>query len=129
VVALVAASLYSRADANWWLFAGLFLVPDLGLLGYLANARVGALTYNAVHTLLPLALWVLAADGSLPRASPSSGWRIGLDRVMGSASRPVARSRRHAGPMGRASPRHAGLTIPAPQARHCRQLLRGVCER
>lgn len=32
-----------------WLFWAMFLVPDLGMLGYLANAPVGAITYNLLH--------------------------------------------------------------------------------
>src|ERR1700733_14904963 len=33
----------------WWLFAALFLTPDLSMLGYLVNTKVGAITYNFVH--------------------------------------------------------------------------------
>jgi hypothetical protein len=33
----------------WWWFAVLFLTPDLGILGYLANPKVGAWTYNLLH--------------------------------------------------------------------------------
>ena len=84
-VLLVALGLYARADASWWLFALLFLAPDLGLLGYLAGPRVGALAYNAVHTyLLPLALWALAPEGSRA-AAVALVWfaHIGLDRAIG----------------------------------------------
>jgi hypothetical protein len=48
---------YQHLRYSWLLFAILFLTPDLFMLGYLLNARVGAATYNLVHTLtLPLAL-------------------------------------------------------------------------
>jgi Domain of unknown function (DUF4260) len=48
---------YQHLHASWLLFAILFLTPDLFMLGYLANARVGAAIYNLAHTLtLPLAL-------------------------------------------------------------------------
>ncbi len=33
----------------WWLFALLFFVPDLSMLGYAINTRIGAITYNIVH--------------------------------------------------------------------------------
>ena len=84
-VLLVALGLYARADASWWQFALLFLVPDLGLLGYLAGARVGAFTYNAVHTyVLPLALWALAPEGSRAAAIALIWFaHIGLDRAIG----------------------------------------------
>lgn len=32
----------------WWLLV-LFLVPDLGMLGYMFGTEVGAIVYNAVH--------------------------------------------------------------------------------
>ncbi len=35
---------------SWLLFAFCFLIPDLGLLGYFVNSRVGGLTYNLMHT-------------------------------------------------------------------------------
>jgi hypothetical protein len=48
---------YQHLHYSWLLFAILFLTPDLFMLGYLVNARIGAATYNLAHTLtLPLAL-------------------------------------------------------------------------
>lgn len=32
-----------------WLYWALFLVPDLSMLGYVVNTRVGAIAYNLVH--------------------------------------------------------------------------------
>ncbi|MEE2773199.1 MAG: DUF4260 domain-containing protein [Bacteroidota bacterium] len=40
---------FSRLDYSWWWFAGLFFLPDIGMLGYLWNSKVGAWTYNAFH--------------------------------------------------------------------------------
>ncbi len=57
--ALLILSLFAfqHLHASWLLFAILFLTPDLFMLGYLINTRVGAATYNLDHTLtLPLAL-------------------------------------------------------------------------
>jgi hypothetical protein len=52
---------YQHLQASWLLFAILFLTPDLFMLGYLVNTRVGAATYNLVHTLtLPLALLLVS---------------------------------------------------------------------
>jgi hypothetical protein len=86
-VAAVAAALYARTGASWWLFAGLWLAPDLSMLGYLGGACWGARFYNAVHsyvapgTLALLAL-LLHATGLLPIALI---WvnHIGVDRLMG----------------------------------------------
>ena len=41
--------LFSRLDYGWIWYAILFLAPDLSMLGYLANPRLGAWTYNLVH--------------------------------------------------------------------------------
>jgi hypothetical protein len=46
---LLAIYLFSRLDYAWWWFAVLFLAPDLGMIGYAAGPRVGALTYNLLH--------------------------------------------------------------------------------
>ena len=34
---------------SYWWFVVLFFAPDLGMLGYLINNRVGAFTYNVLH--------------------------------------------------------------------------------
>ena len=46
---VLALLLFYRLDASWWLFALLFFAPDLSMIGYLANPRLGAWTYNLVH--------------------------------------------------------------------------------
>ena len=86
---LLAASvvLYRHSQANWALFALLFLGPDLFMLGYLVNTRVGALLYNLVHTLFTpgLVMAVMYFAGQ-PRWLPYLFiWtaHIGLDRVLG----------------------------------------------
>ena len=33
----------------WWMYVLLFLGPDIGMLGYLINTRVGAFCYNLTH--------------------------------------------------------------------------------
>ncbi len=33
----------------WWVYLLLLLGPDIGMLGYLINTRVGAVTYNVLH--------------------------------------------------------------------------------
>jgi hypothetical protein len=34
---------------SWWLYIILFLSPDLGMIGYLFNTKIGAVTYNLFH--------------------------------------------------------------------------------
>jgi hypothetical protein len=76
---------YAHLGAGWGLFAVLLLVPDLSLLGYLAGARVGAITYNAAHSSLGPAL--LATTGLMvPAVLPFAAiWcaHVGLDRMLG----------------------------------------------
>ena len=86
-VAVVAATLYARTGASWWLFAALWLVPDLSMLGYRVSSCWGARCYNAVHTyVVPLFLGVAAlllhADRLLPFALI---WvnHIAVDRLLG----------------------------------------------
>lgn len=54
--------LFSGLDYSWWLFVLLFLTPDLSMLGYLANPRLGAWTYNLIHHKgLAITLYVLGS--------------------------------------------------------------------
>lgn len=41
--------LFSLLDYSWWLFPLLLLMPDIGMLGYVVNPKVGAYVYNVVH--------------------------------------------------------------------------------
>jgi Domain of unknown function (DUF4260) len=57
--ALLAASVaaYVQVGAGWGLFALLFLVPDVFMLGYLRGPRFGAAIYNVGHsTILPFGM-------------------------------------------------------------------------
>jgi hypothetical protein len=45
----LALFLLSGLDYPWWLYAVLFLAPDLSMLGYLGGPRLGAAVYNFVH--------------------------------------------------------------------------------
>jgi Domain of unknown function (DUF4260) len=86
-VAAAALVLYFNADYAWWLLLVLALAPDLSMIGYLAGPRVGAVSYNALHTyVLPI---VLTTVGVLADADWSVQvgliWltHIGVDRALG----------------------------------------------
>jgi hypothetical protein len=87
--ALLTASLFAChwSHGSWLHFTLLFLVPDLAMLGYLAGVRVGAITYNAVHTYVgPMALAAYSFESNrLAIFSLSLIWitHIGLDRMLG----------------------------------------------
>ncbi|MFO8098371.1 MAG: DUF4260 domain-containing protein [Salinibacter sp.] len=60
--------------ASWGLFAALLLAPDISMVGYAWDPRVGAAAYNAVHTSLFPA--VLAAVGL------GGGWTLGVSLAL-----------------------------------------------
>lgn len=41
--------LFSLLGLQWWWFPLLILVPDIGMIGYLAGPKAGAITYNITH--------------------------------------------------------------------------------
>jgi len=87
--ALFAACLfaYAKLGHSWWLFAALILAPDLGMIGYLRNAKLGARLYNAFHiTALPIGIGVWGYLWPEPLAvSIALIWlaHIGMDRMLG----------------------------------------------
>ncbi len=42
--------LYAVSGGSWWIYAILFLAPDLSFAGYLAGPKAGAIVYNAAHS-------------------------------------------------------------------------------
>jgi hypothetical protein len=52
--------MYNRLDYSWAWFAIFFLAPDISMIGYLKNPRIGAYTYNTVHSyILPVTLLII----------------------------------------------------------------------
>lgn len=41
--------LFTKLPFVWWVYPALFLLPDLSMIGYTINAKVGAFIYNLVH--------------------------------------------------------------------------------
>lgn len=41
--------LFDQLSYPWWMYAAFFLAPDLSMIGYLINTRVGAILYNLFH--------------------------------------------------------------------------------
>jgi Domain of unknown function (DUF4260) len=79
--------LYAVWGGSWWIYAILFLAPDLSFAGYLAGPRIGAIVYNTAHSYLaPMAL--MTAGFALPSPltlSIAMIWlaHIGFDRALG----------------------------------------------
>ena len=79
--------LYAIWDGSWWVFALLFLAPDLSFLAYLAGPRAGAMVYNAAHSYMaPVVLMVAGFAMAAPLVlSIAMIWlaHIGFDRALG----------------------------------------------
>jgi hypothetical protein len=86
---LLAGSLwaYQVHHAGSALFAVLFLAPDLSMLGYLVNPKIGAATYDAAHTTVvygPLAAYGYLSGSSVALAVGLIGLaHVGFDRLLG----------------------------------------------
>lgn len=78
---------YGVLGGSWWVFAALFLAPDLFMLGYLVDMRLGAALYNLGHsTIVPAAIAGLGyAIGGHFAIAVGLIWlaHIGMDRAVG----------------------------------------------
>jgi hypothetical protein len=78
---------YFQGDYPAWLFVALILAPDLSFAAYAAGPRIGALGYNALHTLVgPLLVGVIGVVGDWKLGVEIALiWlaHIGVDRLMG----------------------------------------------
>jgi len=46
---LLCIFLFSTLNFAWWWFPALLLLPDIGMIGYIINPKIGAFTYNLLH--------------------------------------------------------------------------------
>jgi hypothetical protein len=78
---------YGLWGGPWWLYAVLFLAPDLSFLAYLAGPKIGAWVYNAAHTtIVPMAMLTVGFGFAPPLVlSLALIWlsHIGIDRALG----------------------------------------------
>ena len=88
-LALLAASLvlYNNLEFGWGAFALFLLAPDLAIIPYAINKRVGQIVYNIVHTIIiPLTLALYSVmNGSDIGIQASLIWfaHIGMDHLFG----------------------------------------------
>ena len=107
VILSLAVFLYVRGEGGWLLFLLLILAPDVGMVGYAAGPRVGAYSYNALHTTVgPAALAVIGILAeSTDTVSVALVWfaHIGMDRLLGYGLKHTSGFRdTHLGRVGRA---------------------------
>ncbi len=104
--AALSAVFYAKTGASWWLFAALWITPDLSMLGYLAGPGWGARIYNAIHSYTtPATLAVTAMLLRSPALVPIALiWfnHIGVDRLLGYGLKyPAGFTWTHLGRMGK----------------------------
>ena len=79
--------LYAVWGGYWWVYAILFLVPDVSFAAYLAGPRTGAIIYNTAHSYMaPMTLMVTGFALEAPLVlSIAMIWlaHIGIDRALG----------------------------------------------
>jgi hypothetical protein len=84
---ILAVYLNTFLPFEWWVYWAFFLAPDLGMIGYLANAKVGAFTYNLVHHKgVAIAFYILGIGLSSPELQFTGLLLFGhsaFDRMLG----------------------------------------------
>ncbi|MCT8339077.1 DUF4260 domain-containing protein [Flavobacteriaceae bacterium TK19130] len=80
-------ALFLQLEYAWWWFPVLLLAPDIGMIGYLMNSKIGAFSYNLTHhkavaiTFILVGLFVLTdiytAIGAIMLAHSA------MDRIFG----------------------------------------------
>lgn len=87
LVLAAATYAYSQQGFGWLMFALLFLVPDIFMVGFLSGNKLGAIIYNIGHTyLVPAAVLVAGWSLALPiLVAIATIWigHIGFDRILG----------------------------------------------
>ncbi len=69
-----AIALYAYARGSTVMFLVLLLAPDLSMIGYMVNSRVGSRVYNLAHFMaLPMLLAVVSLLG---------GWLLGIQLAL-----------------------------------------------
>jgi hypothetical protein len=87
LIAVASVVAFTQLDFAWWWLLVLFLAFDLTMVGYLANARLGAWTYNIGHSYIVPAILLAAAWPADARWAAFVGlawaFHIAVDRLLG----------------------------------------------
>lgn len=90
----------------WWAWILIFLAPDVSMIGYLVNNRVGAWVYNVFHhQLVAVAVWCIGVAAGWPTVAFVGLVLLGhsgLDRFLGyGLKREEGFKFTHLGPVGK----------------------------
>ncbi len=88
-LAMFAISIYcfNQLPYAWWWFPSLFFTPDLSMLGYIVNPKVGAMGYNMFHhkglAIAIAAIGIVLASSALIFAGILLFAHASFDRILG----------------------------------------------
>jgi uncharacterized membrane protein len=78
---------YAHLGGAWWWFVGLFLLPDIGMVGYVFGNRIGANSYNFFHThslpIVAFVVGVILSSSLLMQLGLVWFFHIAIDRAIG----------------------------------------------
>jgi hypothetical protein len=87
VLLVVSIGLFFTTDQPWWLIPLIIFVPDIFMVGYLGNTRIGGFLYNAGHSYFLPAILTITSLWQHSELGLALGllWfaHIGMDRVAG----------------------------------------------
>jgi hypothetical protein len=83
----VATWAFTQTGQPWWLYAVLFLAPDISFAAYTAGPKTGSIVYNALHSTIGPAVLGLAGLvlGQSLLIGIAAIWaaHVGFDRMLG----------------------------------------------
>ena len=78
---------FTETGFAWWWFLIWLLAPDLSMIGYLINTRVGAYVYNFFHLKALAVLLIVAGYIGIAPVIAAAGWLLlghsCMDRAFG----------------------------------------------
>lgn len=84
---LLSILLFSQLDYAWWIFPACILLPDLSMVGYLLNSKIGAWLYNFFHhKFVAIAIFILGLELSSSLITLAGAILFGhsaMDRIFG----------------------------------------------
>ncbi|MDW7615947.1 DUF4260 domain-containing protein [Peribacillus simplex] len=87
MVLLAMIYIYSLYEFSWWIFLLFILSPDVSMLAYLIDDRVGAKVYNLFHTytlsIFMILLAIFLKSDALMMIGSIWTAHIGIDRLFG----------------------------------------------
>ncbi|SNT54281.1 protein of unknown function [Bacillus sp. OK838] len=87
MVLLAMIYIYSVYEFSWWIFLLFILSPDVSMLAYLIDDRVGAKVYNLFHTytlsIFMILLAIFLKSDALMMIGSIWTAHIGMDRLFG----------------------------------------------